>query len=214
MLRDRVELKFFKLVCSISFTKEKEKIMKSHLTAALTVSIIALTACSSSQADVGSRDDIIVKNRGDVSTSQMAEMQTPPETAPILTPEATMETDTAASDDINTSEPIAPAIPAAPVAVLGEPVQATNGDIIVPVTTPSVASGDIVVEVPEAPVQTPAGAAASVSNVVTEHQGVDEYAPVQPIVTENQEIDTADEVVEEVMETMPEGRTSPYVPTY
>jgi len=95
-------------------------------------------------------------------------------------------------------------------------VQAVSDDAIIPVTTPSVASGDIVVEVPEAVVQTPAGDAASVANVVTEHQGVDKYAPVQPAVTENQAIDNAAEALEEVQEVIEQAprAVSPYIPTY
>jgi|GEM_PF-6633573 len=191
--------------------------MKTKLTLALSVSIIALTACSGSQADVGSRDDIIVNNRGDVrATSQMADVgaMIPEETAPILAPEETMETLEAAADDISTSAPVAPAIPAA--SAIDAQVQAVSDDAIIPVTTPSVASGDIVVEVPEAVVQTPAGDAASVANVVTEHQGVDKYAPVQPAVTENQAIDNAAEALEEVQEVIEQAprAVSPYIPTY
>jgi len=179
--------------------------MKTKLTLMLCASIITISACSSAQGDVGSRDDIIVKNRGDVTVPSMealAQKDAPATTAPLLTPEQTMETDTAASADVNASAPVTPAIPAAP-AVVGTPVQAVNGDVIVPVTTPSVASGEIVVEVPEAVVQTPAGAVESVSNVVTENQAVDKYAPVQPVVTENQAIDTAEEAIKAVMEEMP-----------
>lgn len=194
--------------------------MKNQLLTILGVSALALTACSSSEAGVGSRDDIIVNNRGDVKAAIQTADVMPAETAPLLTPEETMETLEAASDDISTSAPVAPAVPEMPMTetstmIEGE-VQAVNEDVIVPVTTPSVASGEIVVEVPEAVVQTPAGEAASVSNVVTEHQGVDEYAPVQPAVTENQEMDSAEEALEEieqVIETAP-SRVSPYIPTY
>ncbi len=194
--------------------------MKNNLAVLLCASAIALTACSSSEANVGSRDDIIVKNRGDVSTIQVADMQAPIDTAPMLPPTATMETETIATGEVITMQPVDTAVvPVAP-AIVGAPMVAASGDVVVPVTTPSVASGEIVVEIPELPVQTPAGDAASISNVVTEHQGVDKFPPVQPIVTENQAIDSAAEAAQEIFiaPQMPtkksSERISPYIPTY
>ncbi len=197
--------------------------MKNKFAVLICASAIALTACSTSEANVGTRDDIIVKNRGDVSTVQVADMQAPVDTAPILPPTATMETETTATQEVVPVAPIATGTaipPMAPVAVVGAPAIAASGDVIVPVTTPSVASPEIVVEIPELPVQTPAGDVASVLNVVTEHQGVDQYPPVQPIVTENQAIDSAVEAAEEILiepqmpATKSAERVSPYIPTY
>lgn len=204
----------------MNFIRKGNIPMKNNRAVLLCASVIALTACSTSEANVGSRDDIIVKNRGDVSTVQVADIQKSADTAPILQPAASIEAQSAASVEVTPIQPVDTVIPPTAPAVVGAPAAVASGDVIIPVSTPSVASGDIVVEVPEMPVKISADDAQSVSNVVTEHQGVDKFPPVQPIVTENQAIDSAAEAAEQIIiapqipASKSSERVSPYIQTY
>jgi len=191
--------------------------MKTHLIVALCASTLAITACADDNLKVGSRDDIIVKNRGDVSTVAMTEPMIPampeaPLQAPVEPPEVMETPEVMAADATIEAEAVTAA---APEVAMDAPTAAVQDVTMSAPITPPEMPGEAPeqIAVPE-PVAAPVmEAAANVEKVVTENQAVvNVYAPQQPVVPQAVESTTAQKGLNEVVEEA--ARISPYIPTY
>ena len=208
--------------------------MKTKLTIALCAGALVVAACANNELNLGTADDIIIKNRGDVATAAMVEPVV--KDSPAAMPEAELMAPVEPSDVVEEITPVVMSEPenmveqaiAAPTEKVAQAVEEVAniepaaGVMIEPaaVASPAAAAPMAVMgeasELPEfETVKAPGSVDASVNAQAASVQAVIDQAQVTAanIVNEGQVAQEAVTVKQEAINAIP-ARVSPYIPTY